>query len=250
MSDIGWIKLHRKIQECWIWEDKPYDKARAWIDLLLLAMHRDKKLLIQSDIELVPRGSFMTSILKLSERWGWSRNKTLRFLNVLESEQMLNTKRTQNGTLITIENYGVYQGGDTTYDTANETTDGTTDGTTDEPQKKNVKNIKNNIIYNRGNSDELQNDKKKRFVPPTVEEVKAYCVERKNNVNAEVFVDFYQSKNWYIGKNKMKDWKAAIRTWEKKNKETSNTQKGTKFNNFPGRTYDMKELEKQLLGKR
>lgn len=55
----------------------------------------------------------------------------------------------------------------------------------------------------------------KAFVKPTVEEVKAYCVERKNNVNPDKFIDFYESKGWLIGKNPMKDWKACVRTWEK-----------------------------------
>ena len=55
----------------------------------------------------------------------------------------------------------------------------------------------------------------KAFVKPTVEEVKAYCVERKNNVSPDKFIDFYESKGWLIGKNPMKDWKACVRTWEK-----------------------------------
>ena len=58
------------------------------------------------------------------------------------------------------------------------------------------------------------------FVPPTVDEVKAYCDERNNKVDPDRFVDFYSSKGWMIGKNKMKDWKAAVRTWEKDNKKT------------------------------
>lgn len=70
-------------------------------------------------------------------------------------------------------------------------------------------------IYIRGNSDELRKKKTTRFTPPTVEEVRAYCMERGNNVNAETFVDFYTAKGWVVGKNKMKDWKAAVRTWEK-----------------------------------
>jgi hypothetical protein len=57
--------------------------------------------------------------------------------------------------------------------------------------------------------------KRKRFVPPTLDEVKAYCLERKNNVDAERFIDYYSSNGWLVGKNKMKDWKAAVRTWEK-----------------------------------
>lgn len=58
------------------------------------------------------------------------------------------------------------------------------------------------------------------FVPPTVDEVKAYCDERNNKVDPDRFVDFYSSKGWMIGKNKMKDWKAAVRTWEKDDRKT------------------------------
>ena len=55
----------------------------------------------------------------------------------------------------------------------------------------------------------------KRFTPPTVEEVRAYCQERGNHVDPERFVDFYSSKGWMVGKNHMKDWRAAVRTWER-----------------------------------
>ena len=56
----------------------------------------------------------------------------------------------------------------------------------------------------------------KRFVKPTIEEIDAYCKERNNGINANAFYDFYESKDWYVGKNKMKDWKACIRTWEQR----------------------------------
>lgn len=62
---------------------------------------------------------------------------------------------------------------------------------------------------------------KKRFTPPTLDEVKAYCSERKNNVDAERFIDFYSSKNWMVGKNKMADWKACVRTWERSSGRSS-----------------------------
>ena len=61
--------------------------------------------------------------------------------------------------------------------------------------------------------------KGKRFVAPTVEEVKAYCLERKNGLDAQAFVDFYASKGWKVGNNPMKDWKAAVRTWENRRKD-------------------------------
>lgn len=58
--------------------------------------------------------------------------------------------------------------------------------------------------------------KVKVFDPPTLEDVKAYCIERKNSVDPEEFIDHYVSNGWLVGKNMMKDWKAAVRTWEKK----------------------------------
>ena len=159
----GWIKLHRKILDCFIWQDKPYDKARAWIDLLLIAMHHDKKMLIDDEVVMIQRGSFMTSIVKLADRWGWSRNKVVRYLDMLESEQMLNTKRTPKGTLITIVKYDDYQLIDmscestnestdgATNETPNESTDGATNESSDESQNKNIKNNKN-----------VKNEKKER----------------------------------------------------------------------------------------
>ena len=57
----------------------------------------------------------------------------------------------------------------------------------------------------------------KYFNKPKLSEVNDYCLERNNNIDAEAFIDFYESKGWMVGKNKMKDWKAAVRTWEKKN---------------------------------
>ena len=57
--------------------------------------------------------------------------------------------------------------------------------------------------------------KAKRFIPPTVDEVASYCQERGNGIDPEAFVDFYASKGWMVGKNPMKDWKAAVRTWER-----------------------------------
>ena len=96
-------------------------------------------------------------------------------------------------------------------------------------------------------------DNNKIFKPPTVDDVRAYCTERGNNVDPRSFVDFYESKGWMIGKNKMKDWKAAVRTWERS--ETKTRQEGTAkltkdHNNFERRQYDMDALERSLLGDR
>lgn len=65
----------------------------------------------------------------------------------------------------------------------------------------------------------VRGEKTKHFIPPSVEEVEQYCLERSNNIDAQSFIDFYESKGWMIGKNKMKDWKAAVRTWERSRKQ-------------------------------
>lgn len=71
-----------------------------------------------------------------------------------------------------------------------------------------------------------------RFTPPTTEEVREYIREKGYNVDAEKFVDFYESKGWMVGKNKMKDWKASVRTWARSQREEK-TAKGTRgFDNF------------------
>ena len=66
--------------------------------------------------------------------------------------------------------------------------------------------------------------KRRKFEKPTIDEIQKYCDERNNGINAEAFYDFYESKNWFVGKNKMQDWKACVRTWEKRN-NTSNIKK-------------------------
>ena len=61
----------------------------------------------------------------------------------------------------------------------------------------------------------------KRFTPTLVDDIRHYCRERKNDVDPVRFYNFYEAKGWMIGKNKMKDWKAAVRTWEEKKTTTA-----------------------------
>lgn len=105
----GWIKIHRDLLDNELWSDKPFTKGQAWVDLLLLANHKDKNVLIGSHTEMVERGSFITSELKLMERWGWGRKKVKLFLNFLESQKMIERNANNKRTAITIVNYGFYQ---------------------------------------------------------------------------------------------------------------------------------------------
>lgn len=72
-----------------------------------------------------------------------------------------------------------------------------------------------------------------RFVPPTVDEVALYCIERRNHVNAQKFVDYYSSNGWKVGRNPMKDWKAAVRTWEKSEITEKDYQREMEYSDLP-----------------
>ena len=100
--------------------------------------------------------------------------------------------------------------------------------------------------YSIGESAE-RGETSRRFKPPTLDEVKAYCLERKNQVDPEAFFNFYESKGWMVGKNKMKDFKAAVRTWERTSRNKGSTNKQNNFNNFQGRNLDVDALEAMLV---
>lgn len=62
----------------------------------------------------------------------------------------------------------------------------------------------------------------KKFIRPSLQEVEQYCTDRNNNINAQYFMSYYDARGWMIGKNKIKDWKACVRTWEQRNKKETN----------------------------
>lgn len=105
----GWLKLYRSIQNHWLWEDKPFSRGQAFIDLLLMANHKDNKILFNGELIEIKRGSRITSLRQLSDAWGWSTTKVKKFLELLEKENMITVKSDNKKTLVTIENYGVYQ---------------------------------------------------------------------------------------------------------------------------------------------
>ncbi|HCL03103.1 MAG TPA: hypothetical protein DHW61_11970 [Lachnoclostridium phytofermentans] len=213
----GWISLQRKIQDCWIWKEKPFSKGQAWIDMLLLANHSDNEFLLGNELMNVQRGSFITSEVKLSDRWGWSRTKVRAFLELLVNQKMIDKKSDNKKTTLTIVKYSDYQN----IETAKEQ-----QKNSEKTSKKHQKNTNNND----NNDNNVNNDNKSnssRFTPPTLEEVRTYCLERKNTVDASRWVDFYSSKGWMVGKNKMTDWKSAVRTWERgKDSDTRRTNSG------------------------
>ena len=116
MNSKGWIKLDRRIMDNdFLWGNgEPFDRRAAWVDLLLMAAHKDTA--------YCKRGQIVTSIRELAERWTWGRNRVYRFLRDTERAGMVTTSGTSSGTTITIENYSKYQSGRDTNGTPSQTT--------------------------------------------------------------------------------------------------------------------------------
>ena len=142
----GWISLNREIQKHWLWSDKPFSKGQAWVDMLLLANHQDNKFLLGNQLIDIKRGSFITSEIKLMERWEWSKTKVRAFLKLLEDDSMLVKKSDNKKTTLTIVNYDLYQDNQTTEEPQKDFKP-----TAKEPLKdtnNNVTNVNNDLITN------------------------------------------------------------------------------------------------------
>lgn len=97
-------------------------------------------------------------------------------------------------------------------------------------------------------SKDKEKDKKesRRFTPPSREDVQAYITEKGYHVDAEQFIDFYTAKGWLVGKTPMKDWRAAVRTWAKRDSQKK-TPPPNAFTNYDQRVDDWDEIEKSLI---
>jgi hypothetical protein len=210
----GFIILQRKISENWLWLSEPFSKAQAWVDLLLLANHAEGSFFIRGVKVIIKRGQVGKSEENLSQRWKWSRGKVRTFLKLLETEQQIKQLRSPILNVIEIINYNLYQKMDNKKNSK----------TTTERQQKDTNKEEEIII-----KEEIKNR-------PTLQQIKDYCKERKNSVNPEKWLNHYEANGWKVGKNSMKDWKAAVRTWES-NSFRSSAKTQSKHNNFEEQDY-------------
>ena len=211
------IKLYRKFTE-WEWYSD-ISTSRLFLHLILTVNWTDKK---WQGI-CIERGSRVASYQVLSTETGLSVKQVRTAIKKLQSTGELAIKSTNKYSVFTVKNYDLYQAKGK-QEAGERQAEDKQRATTKE--SKEVKKEKNNNI--------------KRFTPPTHEQVSTYCKERKNTVDAERFLDFYKSKGWMVGKNKMKDWKAAVRNWERSSKQGTQPIKKSQnqFHNFEERDYD------------
>ncbi len=110
----GWIRVHRQVQDHWLWRGERFSRGQAWMDLLLEANYEDRQVRLGNQFITVKRGQALVSQRKLVNRWGWARNTVARFLRVLKVDQMLSLEVSHGPeggyTLITVLNYEQYQG--------------------------------------------------------------------------------------------------------------------------------------------
>lgn len=105
----GWIKLHRKLQDNPLWTSEPFTKGQAWVDLMLIANHSSKEVIIGNCVIPCSRGQIITSYGKLSKRWRWGVKKVRLYLSLLRRLSMIELEGVQKATQITLLNYKGYQ---------------------------------------------------------------------------------------------------------------------------------------------
>ena len=111
MATEGWIKLYRKIEDNPMFTEKPYDRAHAWLDILLTVAHEPKDFLLKGRMVHLEPGQMVFGYRKLAAKWGWSKDKVVRYLATLTATQTATVTATPNGTVLTVEKWASYQGG-------------------------------------------------------------------------------------------------------------------------------------------
>lgn len=112
MENKGWIKLHRKITEGSLWHSEPFTRAQAWVDLILIANHKDGFVIVRGNIVEVKRGQVGRSETTLATRWKWSRHKVRNFLKYLESSRQIKQQKSPVLSIVTLKKYEEYQEGE------------------------------------------------------------------------------------------------------------------------------------------
>lgn len=244
----GWVKLHRSIIDNWTWSDKPFSKGQAWMDLIIMANHKDNKFPLGNEIVTVERGSLITSELKLMERWGWSKSKVRLFLKQLQNDSMLVKKTDRKKTILTIVNYGVYQESETTERPLKDHLK--TDSRPLKDTNKNVKNVKNvkKEINTYFAHDEKLNqafldfmEMRKKIKAPMTERAITMMINKINKHDNDTAIQMLENSI-------INNWKDIYPLKEdgKKPKSTN------KFNNFLQREYtsqQISDIERALINK-
>lgn len=203
------------------------------MDLVMMVNHEDRKVLFNGKTIVVKAGQKITSVRKLSERWNWSKNKTLRFLMLLEGENMITKESDHNRTLLTIVNYDKYQGQWDSDGDSHGDTNGDSHGDADVPQTRNKRNkeIKNKNIYGTNHNVLLTDEE--------FEKLKSQFPDYQTRIDDLSF--YLSSKGAKYASHYM-----TILSWARKDAKKPRV-KESGFNQISKRDIDFEDLEKKLV---
>lgn len=195
----GWISLHRQISDNALWTCEKFSRGQAWVDLLLLANHKDSYFYHRGNRVDIKRGQVGWSQLSLSKRWKWSRSKVKKFIEDLEKEQQIEQQKASVLQLITIKNYDRYQ--------------------EKEQQKDNRKTIEEQQNDTDNNVNNDNNGKLNKNIPP-FEDFKSWGVKKLNelgkNPNNYIYAltakyESWVENGWKDGNdNDIKRWRSKL----------------------------------------
>jgi len=192
----GWIKLHRQLLD-WEWYDD-INVMRLFLHCLLRVNHKRRK---WRGID-IKRGQFYTSLDSLCDETGLTAQRLRTCFSKLKSTGEITSSGMARGRMITVVQFELYQD----------------DNRPDNEVATGLQQGSNRVATTNNNVKKVNNEKKvtSRFTPPTIQEVIDYCKERNNGVDANKFIDHYETCGWVRGKGntKIKSWKACVRTWE------------------------------------
>lgn len=208
----GWIKLSRGIQSHWVFSDA--ERFKAWCTMIMLVNYQDNTQLIEGELIQCKRGQSLFSIGTWVKKFGgkWTPQKVKTFFSLLEKDKMITKEGLRKTTRLTICKYESYQSEQLA--DKQEVTKKQLRGNQEVTTTKEGKEIEEGKEVKKVN-------RAKRFLPPTLEEIKAYCIERNNKVDPDKFFNHYEANGWMRGKSKIKKWKACIITWEKNSQGSS-----------------------------
>ena len=149
----GWIKLYRQLQQNPIWQSsEPFSRRDAWIDLLLLANHEERVIIVNGKKKVISEGQHWTSYRMLAERWHWSYEKVRRYFALLDELDMAHVTVTPSGSLVTLVNYSFFQGGRVTKRDTDDSADDRTDEGADDRQTRIIQELNTRMNKNKAAS--------------------------------------------------------------------------------------------------
>jgi hypothetical protein len=196
MANGGWIKIYRSIEDWEFYFDGPFDKAHAWLDLLLMANREPKTISVRGNVVRIERGEIGHSETTLSKRWGWSREKVRRFLTLLKTRQQIRQHKNFILSKISIVNYDQYQ--------KNETADETAEKQQKNSRRAQTRRKENHKKEREEKKEELtpsalpraEGEDRSTEQPETPEPTKTPRAPRTPSLVDQVVLHFFASKGW------------------------------------------------------